>query len=379
MKGAEGPAFPLEALAFEILQVIVYTRVEYQRRTTMSEAALENDEHIAELAYENLGWVGKKYDDPEICELRDYLEASNGIRGLEIVSPEEVERAVAIFHRDGFVAVRDALTADQVDWLNAGCEREIRNILALDKQRRGNRGSHRYSFGSASKTGQLLHHAEWAMLVDLPTVTPIIAAIWGAPTYLCNGGAGDFCLPGTTEYQRLHSDMADRIMRGDYVFGSFHDHRGTLTYRDLPVPRIVCNFLTVDFTSINGPIRQIPGTHYSHEALPTLREEPEWMKLSTVCPAPAGTVLIRDIRAWHGGTPNLSREVRPIPNVEYWAPWYRENLRPSMPRQIYDDLSDHGKQLCQFIVTDEELDTGFRDDLGTTPRLMRPQNQEKKG
>ena len=86
--------------------------------------------------------------------------------------------------------MRDALTADQVDWLNAGCEREIRNILALDKQRRGNRGSHRYSFGSASKTGQLLHHAEWAMLVDLPTVTPIITAIWGAPTYLCNGGAG---------------------------------------------------------------------------------------------------------------------------------------------------------------------------------------------
>jgi hypothetical protein len=41
------------------------------------------------------------------------------------------------------------------------------------------------------------------------------------------------------------------------------------------------------------------------------------MKLSTVCPAPAGSVLIRDVRAWHGGTPNLSDEVRCIPNVEY--------------------------------------------------------------
>ena len=88
MTGAEGCACPLEALAFEILQVIVYIRVEYQRRTTMSEAALENDEHIAELAYENLGWVGNNYEDPEICALRDYLEASNGIRGLEIVSPD---------------------------------------------------------------------------------------------------------------------------------------------------------------------------------------------------------------------------------------------------------------------------------------------------
>ena len=75
MTGAEGPACPLEALAFEILQVIVYTRDEYQLRTTMSEAALENDVHIAELAYENLGWVGNNYDDLEICDLRDYLEA----------------------------------------------------------------------------------------------------------------------------------------------------------------------------------------------------------------------------------------------------------------------------------------------------------------
>ena len=286
----------------------------------MPEAILENDDSVAELAYEDLGWVGNEYDDPEISRLRDYLEASNGIRELEIVSPSEIERAASLFHRDGFVAVRDALTPEQVDWLNMGCEREIRNILAIDKHRRGNRGSHRYCFGNASKTGELLHHPEWAMLVDLPTVTPIVTAIWGAPSYLCHGGAGDFCLPGTVEYQRLHSDMADRTMWGDHIFGSFHDHRGMLTYRDLPVPRIVCNFLTMDLTRINGPIRQIPGTQYSREPFPTLQEEPEWMKLSTVCPAPAGSVLIRDDRAWHGGTPNLSQEVRPIPNVEYWAP-----------------------------------------------------------
>ena len=102
------------------------------------------------------------------------------------------------------------------------------------------------------------------------------------------------------------------------------------------------------------------------------------MKLSTVCPAPAGSVIIRDVRAWHGGTPNLSQEVRPIPNVEYWAPWYRENTGPCMPRDIYDSLSDHGKQLCQFIVTDNELETGLRPDLGITPRLMTPEYQDEK-
>ena len=185
----------------------------------MSETSLENDERVAELAYEDLGWVGNDYDEPDINQLRDYLQVNNGIKALEVLMPSEIDRAASLFHRDGFVVVRDALTREQVYWLNKGCEREIRNILTLDKYRRGNRGSHRYSFGSASKSGELLHHPEWAMLVDLPTVTPILTAIWGARTYLCHGGAGDFCLPGAVEYQRLHSDMADRTIRGEKIVG----------------------------------------------------------------------------------------------------------------------------------------------------------------
>ena len=103
--------------------------------------------------------------------------------------------------------------------------------------------------------------------------------------------------------------------------------------------------------------------------MPTLEEEPAWMKLSTVCPAKAGSVLIRDVRAWHGGTPNLSDEIRAIPNLEYFAPWYRERTPRSMPREIYDTLSDHGKDIARYIVADsaETLKTGYRTNLGGTP------------
>ncbi|MBL6691526.1 MAG: phytanoyl-CoA dioxygenase family protein [Pseudomonadales bacterium] len=343
----------------------------------MPEPQLEQDNAALNIPLDQLGWVGADPDDPKVVELRNYLEANNGIKGLEVVSPDEVERAAQIFWRDGFVVVRDVLSPEQLDYMRAGCDRVIHEIMAMDRNRRGNRGSHRYSFGSASKTGQLLHHPEWAMLVDLPTVTPIVSEIFGAPTYMCRGGAGDVCLPGAVEYQRLHSDMGDRRVHGDKVSGSFHDHRGILTYRDLPVPSVVCNFLMVDFTRINGPTRQIPGTQHNHDTFPRIVDEPEWMKLSTVCPAPAGSVLIRDIRAWHGGTPNLSNEVRAIPNVEFWAPWYREPVRKCMTREIYDALSDHGKRLCEFIVVDsgETLETGYLEDLGKTPRLMRPEHQ----
>lgn len=343
----------------------------------MPEPQLEQDNAALEIPLDQLGWVGSDPNDPEVIELRNHLESNNGIKGLEVVSPDEVERAAQIFWRDGFVVVRDVLSPEQLEYMRAGCDRVIHEIMSMDRNRRGNRGSHRYSFGSASKTGQLLHHPEWAMLVDLPTVTPIVTEIFGAPTYMCRGGAGDVCLPGAVEYQRLHSDMGDRRVHGDKVAGSFHDHRGILTYRDLPVPSVVCNFLMVDFTRINGPTRQIPGTQHNHDPFPRIIDEPEWMKLSTVCPAPAGSVLIRDIRAWHGGTPNLSNEVRAIPNVEFWAPWYREPVHKCMTREIFDTLTDHGKKLCEYIVVDsgETLETGYHEDLGKTPRLMRPEHQ----
>ena len=100
------------------------------------------------------------------------------------------------------------------------------------------------------------------------------------------------------------------------------------------------------------------------------------MKLSTVCPAPAGSVLIRDPRAWHGGTPNLSNEVRAIPNAEFYAPWFREPMPRSMPRALHQQLSKHGQHISRYIVADDdaELDTGFRQDLGTTPKVFKKRN-----
>ena len=53
------------------------------------------------------------------------------------------------------------------------------------------------------------------------------------------------------------------------------------------------------------PIRQIPGTHTNVQLPPLTGEEPEWMRLSTVVGAPAGSGVFRDHRAWHGATPNL--------------------------------------------------------------------------
>ncbi len=288
----------------------------------------------------------RAYDDPNVTALRERLIERNGIPGLDVVAPDEVERATTLFHRDGFVAVRDALDANQLHNLRNAADEVVAKLAEADPDGAVGGGAgglpHRYSFGGTSASRHMFHRPEWCELIDLPTTTPILTAIFGSADYVVYGAGGDLALPGAIEYQGLHSDN---------VWTELHDPIGGVTMRDLPVPVIHINFPLVDLTPENGPIRQIPGTHRSRAPIPTLADEPEWMRLSTVCPLPAGSAIIRDARCWHGGTPNLSNEVRAMPNVEFMAPWFRsEALARSMTYERWLTLSPHAQRLSRYIV-----------------------------
>lgn len=288
----------------------------------------------------------------DVSALRDHLQAHNGLKGLEILSAADSRHAVRLFRRDGFVVIADVLDSAQVEQLAKGCDDVIAGILALDGDRKGNRGSHRYSFGGSSLTRSQLHRPEWQMLLECALIQQVVGEIFESEDYVLRAASGDFCLPGAVEYQPLHSDIQDVRPGGRTPFSAFHDPRGKLSVFDLPCPYVCVNVLPQDVTRLNGPTRQIPGTQNRGGPTPTLEEEPEWMRLSTVCPAPAGAIMIRDVRAWHGGTPNLSDAVRSIPNLEFYAPWFRE---PMVPGITYDDarkLSERAQRLVRHCVAD---------------------------
>ncbi len=313
----------------------------------------------------------RAFDDPEVRELREHLRAANGLRGLEICAPDEIERAARIFRRDGFVVVRDLLGAAELGRLRAGCARALAQILEAPGSggRRYPTESwrlpHRYSFGTCSASRQMLHDVDWACAVDLPTTTPILTRIFGSADYLVWGGGGDLCLPGAIEYQHLHADLWDRQelpegrIRQAEELGV--DLKGRDPTSELDVrtqrrilertpPIVTINFLMSDLTFENGPIRQIPGSHALQQRPPAPEDEPEWMRLSTLVGAPAGAGVFRDGRAWHGGTPNLSRDVRAMPNIEYMAPWMPEaSTTRTMPHEIWETLSPHGRRLCRSV------------------------------
>jgi ectoine hydroxylase-related dioxygenase (phytanoyl-CoA dioxygenase family) len=309
--------------------------------------------------------IGRLAQSAEVATLKAYLETNNGIPGLEILASSDIRHAVELFRHDGFVVIADVLDSEQIEYLHRGCSKVVDEILALDPRRFGNRGSHRYSFGGSSLTRSQLHRREWQMMLENDLVHQVVAAIFESEDYILRAASGDFCLPGATEYQILHSDIQD-FVKGKTPFSSFHDPRSLLTIRDLPCPYVCVNFLPQDVTKINGATRQIPGTQNSRARIPALDEEPDWMRLSSVCPAPAGAIMIRDVRAWHGGTPNVSDAVRSIPNLEFYAPWFREPIVPSISHSAYKQLSDRAQRLARYCVADSS------DTLATGPTLRAP-------
>ena len=154
-------------------------------------------------------------------------------------------------------------------------------------------------------------------------------------------GMFQFPPPGA-KIQPLHSDLSDLL----------NDPLSQVKIQDVPTPYVAVNFLMAEFKAINGAIRFVPGTHRSRKPIPKLEDEPDWMKSSIVC-APAGTVIIRDVRCWHGGTANNSDKIRPMLDVLYLAPWFRlPHMNKILSRSSYENVSPRAQSLCRFIVED---------------------------
>ena len=255
---------------------------------------------------------------------------------LEHTHYSDVQRAAELFHRDGFVTILGALTPDEFAYVEKGVSRVVAKQMTEIPLTEANRGYARYSFGNVAD------QPEWVKLIDLPTILPILDAIFGSTEYICSSCSGDYNGPGA-QAQNLHRDIADNIF----------DPTGLITITDVPTPWLAVNYLMSDFHELNGPIRMIPQTHRTRTAPPTTDIEPDRMKQSTIC-ARKGTVIIRDTRCWHGGTDNRSDEIRVMADVGYFAPWYRfHGLGGVIPRRLYDTMSPRGQEIARYLVKED--------------------------
>lgn len=145
--------------------------------------------------------------------------------------------------------------------------------------------------------------------------------------------SGNTCLPNTTQ-QPLHVDA-----------GQLWPNLKVAT----PAYGLVVNVPVVDATSANGSTELWPGTHLDTTRalndgdikLPPTIEERLRAECKPLQPnVPAGSVLIRDMRLWHRGMPNLTDQPRPMIAMIHWTHWWHTKKPLLFPKGTEELFAD---------------------------------------
>lgn len=239
------------------------------------------------------------------------------------LSPETHKLAVQSVKMDGYVVFPGVLPTDFMAELRAEFGRVFERYVARTDP---NRGANRFQMHLP-----FLPPFCDPAIIENPLVLPILDELLGKDT-VCHYFASDTPLPGS-DYQAVHSDIA-------LLFPE--------TPLSLPTYSVVVNIPLVDFTEENGPLEVWPGgTHWM----------PGGTDLKALAPGmhservlmPAGSVLLRDMRMWHRGTPNQSTEMRPNLALIYSRPWLKTNYPPiDIPTDVHETLSERARRLFRF-------------------------------
>jgi ectoine hydroxylase-related dioxygenase (phytanoyl-CoA dioxygenase family) len=177
-----------------------------------------------------------------------------------------------------------------------------------------------------------------AEFVANPFVVPIVERILGEDCRLFYYSA-DAPLPGS-DYQVVHADYRPFFPESDVV---------------LPPAGLAVNFPLVDITESNGPMEVWPNSHRTAEkafdAKPALQAAARHVTPARML-TPRGSVLIRDVRMWHRGTPNNSNQIRPNLALVYGRSWWDGAFYPQetlgITRAAYESLSERARRFVRL-------------------------------
>lgn len=234
---------------------------------------------------------------------------------------------------DGFLILENALDPTLLAELQVAFGKLLDDYIAANTANRGvNRfNTHLYLDGVFANEE----------LVANPIVLPLIHRLLGIDA-ACSWAAADTPLPGS-DYQVAHAD-------GRPLFRT-HD-------LSLPLYALAVNFPLVDFTDENGPLEIWGnGTHLLSDIPPHIGAADRPPQRVTM---PAGSMMVRDTRMWHRGSPNRSDHARPNLAFVYNRSWYRfegeaGHTPPAVSPEAYASWSVNTRRLFRFASTDLSL------------------------
>jgi hypothetical protein len=232
--------------------------------------------------------------------------------------------AIEQVRNNGYVLFEGVLPSDLVAAMHSAFMRSFEPYVASTDP---NRGANRYQM-----------HVPFAppftdeRVINSPLVVPILEALLGKDC-ICHYFAADTPMPGS-DYQDAHADIYPLFPETGMI---------------MPPYSIVVNVPLVDFREDNGPLEIWPGGTHNYVAdradIPALAAEMHSERVLM----PAGSLLIRDSRMWHRGTPNRSNAVRPNFALIYSRYWLKLRYPPiAIPHNTYDNLSERAREFFRL-------------------------------
>jgi ectoine hydroxylase-related dioxygenase (phytanoyl-CoA dioxygenase family) len=107
--------------------------------------------------------------------------------------------------------------------------------------------------------------------------------------------------------------------------------------------------MLTDFTTENGPLEVWPnGSHFFD---PTEAISGSKLRDPVAVIGPAGSVVVRDARMWHRGTPNRTPKMRPMLALTFQRSWFRFDagfMPIAIEEETYRDWPKEMQRLFRF-------------------------------
>lgn len=242
------------------------------------------------------------------------------------LDPNTIDIAADQIKKNGYIVIEQVLDEAQIESLKQAFEPLFDEYI---KQKGFNTGTNRAQMYLPFRE-PFCHE----YVIANPIALSIIERVIGSECR-CSYLATDTACPGS-DYQQVHSDTPPLF-----------PELGV----SLPSYCLVLNIPLVDVTENNGPLEVWPGgTHLDHEKTtytelfgPTTNAA-RYM-YSEKLTMKAGSMIIRDIRMWHRGTPNFTETNRTNLALTYTREWFGAGGNLHIPQETYDQLSNRAKQL----------------------------------
>ncbi|KAI7778756.1 phytanoyl- dioxygenase [Diaporthe eres] len=253
------------------------------------------------------------------------------------LAPRNLELAVRSLHVDGLVVVEDVVPHKDLDALNEKMVKDARYLQSL-----GDKGPFNYNQGNLQQDPPPVAEYFYKSIFTNPIATQITSTVLGPrPKWtFCSANSAMPPLPGASpQRQPVHSD-ADF----DHPSHPF---------------ALVVNIPLVTMTPENGSTELWLGTHtadisaqegkHGERSSGRIKENILAERRSVRGPSQPnvrkGSIVLRDLRLWHAGMPNMSDEVRVMLAMIHFAPWYRNPMRLQFGEDVRDLLAGLESQM----------------------------------